>query len=178
MKFPFKTIALVGKHKSPEVVAPLLRLAEFLSARGLHVMLDDLSTGHLDVCPYPAMSLPDMAGSADLVIVLGGDGTMLSIARAFSPYHVPLIGVNQGRLGFLTDLTLDNMLDVIALMLEGQYITERRLLLSTRVLRDEQEVLAVWRSTKWWCIAARSVVWSNLRCALTESICITSAPMD
>lgn len=142
MKFPFKTVALIGKHKSPEVAEPLLRLAEFLSARGLHVVVDELSTGHLDDCPYPAMSLPDMAGRADLAVVIGGDGTMLNIARTFSQHHVPLIGVNQGRLGFLTDLTLENMLDVIAMMLDGQYVTERRLLLWARVMRDATEVFS------------------------------------
>ncbi len=142
MKFPFKTVAVIGKHKSLDVAAPLLRLAEFLSARGLQVVVDELSTEHLKDCPYPAMGLPEMAAIADLAVVIGGDGTMLNIARTFSLHHVPLIGVNQGRLGFLTDLTLENMLDTISAMLEGQYLTERRLLLSARVMRGEQEVFS------------------------------------
>jgi NAD+ kinase len=142
MKLPFKTVAVIGKHKSLEVAAPLLRLAQFLSARGLQVVVDELSTEHLNDCPYPAMGLPEMAGIADLAVVIGGDGTMLNIARTFSLHHVPLIGVNQGRLGFLTDLTLENMLDTLAAMLEGQYLTERRLLLSARVMRGEQEVFS------------------------------------
>jgi NAD+ kinase len=142
MENSFKNVALIGKHKSPEVAEPLLRMAEFLTARGINVTLDRLSAEHLDHCPYPAKELKGMAGSVDLAIVIGGDGTMLNIARTFSPHCVPLIGVNQGRLGFLTDLTLENMLSVIEGMLGGQYVTERRLLLFARVLRNEHEVFS------------------------------------
>jgi NAD+ kinase len=142
MKFPFKNVALIGKLKSLEVAAPLFRLAEFLSARGMNVMVDSLTAGHLKDNFYPSMSLAELAGTADLAIVIGGDGTMLNIARTFSPHHVPLIGVNQGRLGFLTDLTQENMLDVIAAMLGGEYVTERRLLLTASVMRGETEVFS------------------------------------
>lgn len=140
MKISFKSVALIGKHKSLEVAAPLLLLADFLSARGLNVIIDSLSAEHLDIATYQAMGIVDMVGSVDLAIVIGGDGTMLNIARTFSPHHVPLIGVNQGRLGFLTDLTLENMLDSIAAMLDGQFVPERRLLLSAQVMRDGVEV--------------------------------------
>ncbi len=142
MKFSFKNVALIGKHKSPEVAVPLLHLADFLSARGLSVAVDSLTAEQLGGSPYPAMTLEEMAAVADLAIVIGGDGTMLNIARTFSPHHVPLIGVNQGRLGFLTDLTLENMLDGIAAMLDGQFVTEQRLLLSARVLRNDVEVFS------------------------------------
>ncbi|MEI7455758.1 MAG: NAD kinase [Nitrosomonadales bacterium] len=140
MKLPFKNVALIGKHKSLDVAVPLLRLAAFLSARGLGVIVDSLTAEQLVDCPYPAMTLEEMAKVTDLAIVIGGDGTLLNIARTFSPHHVPLIGVNQGRLGFLTDLTLENMLESIGAMLDGQYVTERRLLLSARVMREGLEV--------------------------------------
>ncbi|MDD4928050.1 MAG: NAD kinase [Gallionella sp.] len=140
MKFSFKSVALIGKHKSLEVAAPLLRLAKFLADRGLNVLVDNLTAEHLPVHPYPVMNLDEMAAVADLAIVIGGDGTMLNIARVFSVHHVPLIGVNQGRLGFLTDLTVENMLEIVAAMLCGEFVVERRLLLSARVLRDEVEV--------------------------------------
>ena len=86
------------------------------------------------------MSLDEIGRAVDLAIVLGGDGTMLNIARTLSLCQVPLVGVNQGRLGFLTDLTLDNMLDSIAAMLDGKFVTEQRLLLAARVLRNDVEV--------------------------------------
>ena len=142
MKFTFKNVALIGKHKSPEVAVPLLHLAELLTARGLNVMVDSLTAEYLVDHSYPAMPLDEMAGIADLAIVIGGDGTMLNIARTFSPHHVPMIGVNQGRVGFLTDLSLENMQHSIEAMLDGNYVTEQRLLLSARVFRGDQEVFS------------------------------------
>ena len=140
MKFPFKNVALIGKHKAPEIAEPLLRLAAFLSSRGLTVVVDSLTAEHLGQHPYAEMSLAEIGCAVDLAIVLGGDGTMLNIARTLSLCHVPLVGVNQGRLGFLTDLTLDNMQDCIAAMLEGKFVTEQRLLLEARVMRNGVEV--------------------------------------
>ena len=142
MKFPFQNVALIGKHKAAEIAEPLLRLAAFLSSRGLTVVVDSLSAEHLKDSPYPAMSLADMGRAVDLASVIGGDGTMLNIARTLSPCHVPMVGVNQGRLGFLTDLTMDNMQDSIAAMLDGKFVTEQRLLLVARVLRDDVEVFS------------------------------------
>ncbi len=140
MKFPFKNVALIGKYKAPEIAGPLLRLAAFLSARGLNVVLDSLTAEHLKDIPYPALKLEEMIGAVDMAIVIGGDGTMLNIARTLSPCRIPLVGVNMGRLGFLTDLTLDSMQESIAAMLDGKFVTEQRLLLSARVLRNDAEV--------------------------------------
>lgn len=140
MKFPFQNVALIGKHKSPEVAEPLLRLAEFLSARGLHVVVDSLTAEHLENNLYPAKTLEEMVGTVDLAIVMGGDGTMLNIAHTLSPSRVPLVGVNQGRLGFLTDISRENMLDSIAAMLDGKFVVEQRLLISAHVMRDGAEV--------------------------------------
>ncbi len=142
MKFPFQTVALIGKHKSPDVAAPLLQLAGFLSGRGLRIVIDAISAEHLAGNVYPALPLDEIARSVDLAIVIGGDGTMLNIARALAPHHVPLVGVNQGRVGFLTDLTLDNLHESIGAILDGQFVTEQRLLLCGRVLRDGVEVFS------------------------------------
>jgi NAD+ kinase len=140
MKFPFKIVALIGKYNAPEIAEPLLRLGAFLSSRGLTVVVDSLSAEHLKDSPHQAMSLADIGHAADLAIVLGGDGTMLNIARTLSLSQIPMVGVNQGRLGFLTDLTLDNMQDSIAAMLDCKFVTDERMLLSARVLRDDVEV--------------------------------------
>lgn len=140
MKFPFKTVALIGKHKAPEIAEPLLRLADFLTTKGVAVVVDSLTAEHLNRHPYVERSLDEIGASVDLAIVLGGDGTMLNIARTLAPCRVPLVGVNQGRLGFLTDLTLENMQDSIAAMLEGKFVTEQRLLISAQVMRGDDEV--------------------------------------
>ena len=79
------------------------------------------------------MTMEEIGVRADLAIVLGGDGTMLNIARKLAPFNVPLVGINQGRLGFLTDLSIDSMLETLGSMLDGQYFTERRMLLYVEV---------------------------------------------
>jgi NAD+ kinase len=135
MKFPFNTIALIGKRRTPEIAEPLLHLADFLASKGIMVVVDSLTSEYLKSHPYKVLSIAEIGSSVDMAIVLGGDGTMLNIARNLSPCHVPLVGVNQGRLGFLTDLTLKNMQDSIAQMLEGKFVTEQRLLISAQVVR-------------------------------------------
>lgn len=140
MKFPFKTVALIGKYKTPEITEPLLRLAAFLSGQDVSVVVDSLTAEHLKQHDYSVMALDAMGEKVDLAIVLGGDGTMLNIARTLAPLGIPLVGVNQGRLGFLTDISLDTMQQTIAAMLGGNFVTEQRMLLSTCILRDGREV--------------------------------------
>ncbi|HEY8623887.1 MAG TPA: NAD(+)/NADH kinase, partial [Casimicrobiaceae bacterium] len=101
---PFATIALIGRHASPGIADPLGRLAAFLTARGHRVILDAETAEFTPLPGYPTASTADMGAHAALAIVIGGDGTMLSIARQLAPFDIPLIGVNQGRLGFLTDI--------------------------------------------------------------------------
>jgi NAD+ kinase len=119
----FPTIALVGRYASPGIAEPLNRLAAFLTARG-HRVLIDAETARLTPLPgYPTAPMVELGHEAKLAIVIGGDGTMLSIARQLAPYDVPLIGINQGRLGFLTDIAVADMESVLAAMLEGAYVT-------------------------------------------------------
>lgn len=148
MKFSFKTIALVGKHKTPDIAGPLLQLAEFLAGKGMDVVVDTMtfehlslsSQGHRAQSSYRVMDMDRMGNSMDLVVVLGGDGTLLNIACTFAPFGVPLVGVNQGRLGFLTDISVDNMFQTISEMLDGKYVTEQRTLLQSSVRRGGKEV--------------------------------------
>jgi NAD+ kinase len=140
MKLPFQNVALIGKRNAPEIAGPLMRLGEFLSSKGRAVAVDSLTAEHLTDNPYQVMNLDEIGRAVDLAIVIGGDGTMLNIARTLSPCHIPMVGVNQGRLGFLTDLTMENMLDGISAMLEGQFVTEQRLMLDARVMRNDVEV--------------------------------------
>jgi len=143
MKKTFKTIALIGKYKSPEIAKPLLDLARFLEAHGVQPLLDRLTASHIGACPYPVLDLEELGRRADLAIVLGGDGTMLNIARTFAPYDAALIGVNQGRLGFLTDISLDTMFETIGAILNGDYVAEDRMLLHSQVYSGDQSVFDV-----------------------------------
>lgn len=135
---PFKKIALIGKYKNTQIATPLLNLAEYLVHRKFDVVLDELSASQVASDKYQALTLDEIGRQADLAVVIGGDGTMLNIARRLVAYDVPLIGVNQGRLGFLTDLSVDTMLETFGTILAGQYITERRMLLFAEVFRNEK----------------------------------------
>ncbi|MBC7945275.1 MAG: NAD kinase [Burkholderiales bacterium] len=139
----FQTVALIGKYKSPEIAESLLQLAAFLKARGVTVLLDRLTSAHVGACGYPVLLLEEIGRGADLAIVLGGDGTMLNIARTLAPYEVALVGVNQGRLGFLTDISIDTMFETIGAILDGQYVAEDRMLLDAEVFSSDQSVFSV-----------------------------------
>lgn len=136
MSSPFKTIALIGKHKNPEIMAPLLRLGRYLESRDVEILLDCLTDANMAEKKYSAVTMEEIGVRADLAIVLGGDGTMLNIARKLAPFNVPLVGINQGRLGFLTDLSIDSMVETLGAMLDGRYVKERRMLLYVEVMRD------------------------------------------
>lgn len=140
MTASFKTIALIGKYKSPEIAGPLLKLADFLAGMGLAVVVDSLTNEHLMHHSYGVLAQEEMGGKVDLAIVLGGDGTLLNVACILAPLDIPLVGVNQGRLGFLTDISIDTMQRTISGMLRGGYVTEKRMLLSASISRDGKRI--------------------------------------
>lgn len=135
MRPTFKTIALFGKHNNPEIVPSLLRLAQHLTSCKFEVVLDQFAATQVAKQEYPGLTIQEIGARANLAIVLGGDGTMLNIARVLAPFDVPLVGINQGRIGFLTDLSIDTMLETLGAILDGRYVTERRMLLQTEVMR-------------------------------------------
>ena len=131
----FPTIALVGRYASPGIAQPLNRLAAFLAERGHRVILGAETAESIRLSGHPSVPMEELGQEAKLAIVIGGDGTMLSIARRLAPYDVPLIGINQGRLGFLTDIAVDDMENVLAAMLAGEYTEETRSLLDATLVR-------------------------------------------
>ncbi|HTT39614.1 MAG TPA: NAD kinase [Burkholderiales bacterium] len=143
MACTFNTIALIGKYKSPEIAEPLLALAQYLQQRGVRVLVDQLTASHVARNRLEVLSLEEAGRIADLAIVIGGDGTMLNIARTLAPYDVALVGVNQGRLGFLTDISMDSMLETIGAMLDGNYVAESRMLLASQLQRGASTLLEV-----------------------------------
>jgi NAD+ kinase len=135
MKRTIQTVGLFGKYQDQSVAGHLLRLNRFLAGRGLTVLVDE-STARL--LPEPVAASRPLGGicnEIDLAIVIGGDGTLLNVARALSSCIVPIIGVNLGRLGFLTDIAPDAMLEEIGRILDGDYQLERRLLLACEIMR-------------------------------------------
>jgi NAD+ kinase len=138
MQTPFHTVGLVGKYDNQGMGVSVRALAEFLRARGHEVLIACQTAEHLEIEDFPTRNLHELATESDVVVVLGGDGTMLSIARELAPNGSPLIGVNQGRLGFLTDITADHMFEAIAEILSGQYVAEERILLNGQVRRGSE----------------------------------------
>ncbi|WP_306603731.1 NAD kinase [Azonexus sp.] len=139
-----RTIALVGKYHSPEIAESLVRLAEYLHERGVSVFIERETSEHIgklvDLARWVTCGFNDIGAHADLAIVLGGDGTMLNAARRLARYCVPLVGVNQGRLGFMTDIARDDMLTCMDDLLDGRFQRENRMLLAAEVIRDGKEL--------------------------------------
>ena len=139
-----KTIALVGKYHSPEIAESLRRLAEYLHERGISVFIERETAEHIgrqvDLARWVTCGFNDIGAHADLAIVLGGDGTMLNAARRLARYRVPLVGVNQGRLGFMTDIARDDMLTCMDDLLDGRFTAENRMLLDAEVIRNGKEI--------------------------------------
>ncbi|MGS0741169.1 NAD kinase [Glaciimonas sp. GG7] len=137
-----KTIAIVGKYFAAGIAESLNEIAAFLQIRGHNVVFEAETAQNIALTGFEAMTPAQIGQQADAAIVLGGDGTMLGIARQLAPFDVPLIGINQGRLGFMTDISLERMLPVLGEMLDGNYESERRTLLHGVVKRDEAEIFS------------------------------------
>ena len=142
--FAPRTIALVGKYHSLEIAESLRRLAEYLYERGISVFIERETAEHIgkqvDLSRWVTCGFNDIGAHADIAIVLGGDGTMLNAARRLARYGVPLVGVNQGRLGFMTDIARADMLTCVDDLLAGKFTAESRMLLSGEIVRDGQVV--------------------------------------
>ena len=132
----FPRVAIVGRPGTPDLGVPLGRLAGFLASKGHAVVLEADTARQTPLDGSDVADAGSLGARADLAIVLGGDGTMLAIARRLAPHDVPLIGVNQGRLGFLTDIPLAAMERALEPMLAGRYLEERRTMLEIVVERE------------------------------------------
>ena len=139
-----RTIALIGKYHSREIAESLCLLANSLRERGVTVLVEQATASHsgapVDQRSWESCDFAAIGERADLAIVLGGDGTMLNAARQLASFGVPLVGVNQGRLGFLTDIARDDMLTCLNDLLSGRFASESRMLLSAEVWRDGQSI--------------------------------------
>lgn len=135
MPTPFKSIALVGRAKDARVAECMLSLARHLLGKGLRALVDThvglpFQSGSVVQCPEQSF-----ASRADLIIAIGGDGTLLYAASLVAGRPVPLIGINRGRLGFLTDVSPNSMLEDVDSVLSGHYTEDRRSLLAARLER-------------------------------------------
>ncbi|MDO4705319.1 MAG: NAD kinase [Comamonadaceae bacterium] len=143
MHTSFQKIAILGKYQvtpsrdARKAARSIVEdVARFLGQFGCEVALEAESALNLGVEGYPLLTAAQIGQQCDLCIAIGGDGTMLGIARELAPYATPLIGINQGRLGFVTDLPLNHYQDQLGPMLHGIYEQDLRPLIHARVERE------------------------------------------
>jgi NAD+ kinase len=149
MKSKFRHVALIGKYQATSSGAAgastrnsLDEIAHFLIDQGCDVVLEKDTAANIGLANYTTMDVTGIGQNCDLCLVVGGDGTMLGIGRQLAQYKVPLIGINQGRLGFITDIPFDQYKATLKPMLAGDYEEDDRSLMQARVMRDGHCVFA------------------------------------
>ena len=132
----FRHAAIVGKYQARGIRPLLEDLARFLAGQGLDVSFEHETAQNTGVTEYDALTPAEMGARCDFAVVVGGDGTMLGIARELARYNVPMVGINQGRLGFITDIPQDRYREALAPIIAGDYEDEHRAMLEGGVWRD------------------------------------------
>ncbi len=138
----FRHAALVGKYLAPGIRPVLEEIAVFLSQQGLEVSLESETAHNTGLANYPAFDVEELGRRCDFAVVVGGDGTMLGIARQLAAHNVPLVGINQGRLGFITDVPIGDYREALAPMIAGDYEIEHRAMLEGDVWRAGERIFA------------------------------------
>ncbi|MED5390116.1 MAG: NAD(+) kinase [Pseudomonadota bacterium] len=136
----FRNIGLIARSESEQALYSLRQLIHFLNGRDCTVILDKNIAGNLPEMGLQAASAAQMGEACDLVIVVGGDGSLLGAARTLSRFNVPVLGVNRGHLGFLTDILPSEIESRVGQVLDGDYTTEKRFLLDMEVRRGKTVV--------------------------------------
>lgn len=136
----YQRIGLLGRPDSPSVNSSMQRLWQLLQEWGLAVRMHQSYADELPELAGSALDSRQMGAWADLIIVVGGDGTLLGAAREFATFSVPLLGINRGRLGFLTDIMPDDMMADVRAVLQGHALVEDRFLLQASIRRQGEEI--------------------------------------
>ena len=149
MPTQFLQVALIGKYQTTAAGATgassrraLEHIASFLQNQGCTPVLEADTATNMGLTAYKTMNVAEIGASCDLCLVVGGDGTMLGIGRQMAQYGVPLIGINQGRLGFITDIPYENFQTSLAPMLAGDFEEDHRSLVQAHVMRAGQCVFS------------------------------------
>jgi NAD+ kinase len=132
----FRHAALVGKYQARGIRPVLEEIAHFLVRQGLEVSLEQQTAQNTGITDYGSFTPDELGRHCDVAVVVGGDGTMLGIARELARHGTPLVGINQGRLGFITDIPVGQFREALAPMIAGDYEEEHRSMLEGGVWRD------------------------------------------
>ena len=130
----------MGKFQADGIDEHLRELAKLVSSMGCEVFIEASTASQLNIKDYPTKATEDFAGAIDLVVVLGGDGTMLGIGRQLAGSQVPLVGINMGRLGYMTDIPIQSVQDTLPKIIAGDYEADTRTLLDAVVIRANKEM--------------------------------------
>lgn len=134
---PFATVGVIGKRTDPAVKPTLLAVCELLRAQGCEVLVDEAHPDTARKAGVPAVPRAELAARCQLVVVAGGDGTLLDAGRSLAAAGVPLLGINQGRLGFMVDVNPEELDEALRAVLAGDYLRDDRLLLESRIRRAD-----------------------------------------
>ncbi len=140
IKKTFSRVALVGKYQVDGMQERLNDLAKLVSDHHCEVFIETATASHLGLTNYPTKQVEDFTNEIDLVVVLGGDGTMLGIGRQLAGSNVPLVGINMGRLGYMTDIPIQSVQTTLPKMIAGEYEADARTILDAVVLRNGKEI--------------------------------------
>jgi NAD+ kinase len=132
----FKHVAIVGKYNAVGSKDALERIAHFLHDQGCDVVIEHETALNTGLTQHHVLDVEGIGAQCDMALVMGGDGTMLGIGRQLARYNVPLVGINQGRLGFITDIPFNTFETLLAPMLRGEYEEDQRALMQAGVWRD------------------------------------------
>jgi NAD+ kinase len=132
----FSNVALVGKFQAEGVDRILENVAAIILANGFNAYLESETAEQTGLKSIPMIQVDDFAGKIDIVVVIGGDGTLLGLGRRVAGLNIPIIGINMGRLGYMTDIPLNEIEVHLPAMLNGAYELDTRTLLESQVMRD------------------------------------------
>jgi NAD+ kinase len=136
MKSKFRHVALIGKYHAQGSRSALEGIAQYLGAQGCEVAMEEDTANNAGITTYPTLNVAQIGAQCDLGLVVGGDGTMLGIGRQLAQFGVPLVGINQGRLGFITDIAFEEYQTTLAPILQGHYDEDPRWMMQAKVVRE------------------------------------------
>ncbi|MBU2740547.1 MULTISPECIES: NAD(+)/NADH kinase [Acidithiobacillus] len=141
MTKPFQRVLLVSKYRDPSVLPGLRLLRDFIQSQGREVFIETQCSGEInDTLGLKLMAFSEARAETDLVIAIGGDGTLLGTARNTASSGIAILGINQGRLGFLADLSIDQIEGALPPILQGHYQQDQRRVLHAELWRDNQQI--------------------------------------
>jgi len=138
MTMNIKTVGIIAKDNGDTVTKTIKQLVDFLSKSSCEIVFDNSAEEIIE--NTQAVDRNTLASQSDLAIVVGGDGTFLSAVRSLADLNIPILGINLGRLGFLVDISPDEMFGHLEQIMQGNYVEECRFLLQAHVIRDGQVI--------------------------------------